>query len=156
MKNPATSRRLLQIMRPLAVKLRVAVMIFAVAFSSIGFSLNSLCDCIDCECCMSASDCCSSTDSCCCATPTTDNCANCCDCGDSPSQCHCDCCDCELQLAVEPVSRPGIDNAAKPIFTGAVIPPISLAQHESTTGGLNHPVLAIPQKIQVQYCCWLI
>ena len=155
--------------------LRVFVIMFAIAFSPLGLSINA-CQCFGCEC--------SQTDdgACPCSHPEIDSCCSsgncsssgCCDPSsfrttasilvdstqdlDAGKECGCDChdCHCNVGIAVDPIALPGINDASKPIldFEPEVLetlptPQLSQLHHEL-------PSAVVVQQFRVIHCCWLI
>ena len=145
-----TIRRLTKTLQPLGVKLRVALMVFAMAFSTVGLTFQA-CQCDNCECSQDGRSCC------CCSEAS--NCCSCesdCDCGNSDSGCSCGFCMCTLGVEVEPTSLPRINNSVNPMVFKTTI---SLTSVKPFSTALFRPartaVTSQPQ-LYALHCRWLI
>lgn len=139
----------------IAVSLRILAIVIGITLSPLGISFST-CQCSACECSQLETYCgCgdSSSSSCC----SSDGCRITCDDEESHSSCECDPCQCDLGIAVDPISMPGIVDASKPfsIASPEALPePVPVDQ--SSLIQIDRLEVAWESDLHATYCRWLI
>ena len=144
MANIVTIRRLTKPLRSLGVFLRVAALIFLMAFPTVGLTFQP-CQCA-----------CSQDDKSCCCSPKKSNCCCNCECENSGLGCSCVFCTCKLGIEVESTSLPLINDSVNPmVFTTT----ISLTSSKPSLAALLRPdrtAVTPHARLHALNCRWLI
>lgn len=138
----------------IAVSLRILVIVVGITMSPLGISFSN-CHCSACECSELESGCCcgdSAPSSCC----SSDGCRITCDDEENHGSCDCDPCQCDLGIGIDPVSIPGIVDAAKPI---SIAPPEFselIPTIRSSLISIDRFKVSLNSDLHATYCRWLI
>ena len=147
------------------LKLRVLVMVFAVALAPLGVTFK-VCHCTPCESTCSGAPCCctnleiaSCCDEACCDEACCDQ--HCCDIPiglaveDLECDCSCHVCQCDLGIVVDPKNFPGINDGDSPLLDD-VCWFVELATPNLSASSSGNFTLPLARDIRVLHCRWLI
>lgn len=138
----------------IAVSLRILAIVLAITLSPLGISF-SMCQCSACECSQLESGCCCSdspSSSCC----SSDGCRITCDDEENHSSCECEPCQCDLGIALDPISMPGIVDDAKPTLTAPPEFPETVPADQLSLTQIDRFEVLGNSGLHAIYCRWLI
>jgi len=138
----------------IAVSLRIFVIALGITLSPLGITFSN-CECFACDCSEIEAGCCcgdSQPSSCC----SSDGCRVTCNDEANHDSCVCHPCQCDLGIAVDPISIPGIVDAEDPLSKASPEFPELIPAVRSIHNHIDRREVLLSSNLHVVYCRWLI